>query len=60
MNLRKIFTSYQQLEKEFGEKKLHPSDLKETVSKYIINIIKPIRQKLVLNEDLSNAIKQTT
>lgn len=55
-----IFTSYQQLEKEFGEKKLHPSDLKETVSKYIINIIKPIRQKLVLNEDLSNAIKQTT
>ena len=54
------FTSYQQLEKEFVEKKLHPSDLKETVSKYIIDIIKPIRQKLVLNEDLSNAIKQTT
>jgi len=54
------FTSYQQLEKEFAEKKLHPSDLKETVSKYIIDIIKPIRQKLVLNEDLSNAIKQTT
>jgi tyrosyl-tRNA synthetase len=55
-----IFTSYQQLEKEFAEKKLHPSDLKEAVSKYIIEIIKPIRQKLVLNEDLSNAIKQTT
>jgi tyrosyl-tRNA synthetase len=54
------FTSYQQLEKEFAEKKLHPSDLKETVSKYIIDIIKPIRQKLVLNEDLANAIKQTT
>ncbi|MBI3640188.1 MAG: tyrosine--tRNA ligase [Thaumarchaeota archaeon] len=54
------FASYQQLEKEFAEKKLHPSDLKETVSKYIIDIIRPIRQKLVLNEDLSNAIKQTT
>lgn len=54
------FTSYKQLEKEFVEKKLHPSDLKEAVSKYIIEIIKPIRQKLVLNEDLSNAIKQTT
>ena len=54
------FTSYQQLEKEIAGKKLHPSELKETVSKYIINIIKPIRQKLVLNEDLSNAIKQTT
>ncbi len=40
------FTSYQQLEKEFAEKKLHPSDLKETVSRYIIEIIKPIRQNL--------------
>ena len=54
------FTSYQQLEKEFSEKKLHPSDLKETVSRYIIEIIKPIRQKLVLSEDIANAIKQTT
>ena len=54
------FTGYQQLEKEFSEKKLHPSDLKETVSRYIIEIIKPIRQKLVLSEDIANAIKQTT
>jgi len=54
------FTSYQQLEKEFSEKKLHPSDLKETVSRYIIEIIKPIRHKLVLSEELVNAIRQTT
>jgi len=54
------FISYQQLEKEFTEKKLHPSDLKETVSRYIIEIIKPIRHKLVLSEDLAIAIKQTT
>jgi tyrosyl-tRNA synthetase len=54
------FTNYQQLEKEFAEKKLHPSDLKEMVSRYIIDIIKPIRQKLVLSEELVNAIKQTT
>ena len=54
------FTSYQQLEKEFAEKKLHPSDLKEAVSRYIIEIIKPIRQKLVLSDELVNAIKQTT
>jgi tyrosyl-tRNA synthetase len=54
------FTSYQQLEKEFAEKKLHPSDLKETVSRYIIEIIKPIRQKLVLSDELASAIKQTT
>ncbi|TLX66195.1 MAG: tyrosine--tRNA ligase [Thaumarchaeota archaeon] len=54
------FTSYQQLEKEFSEKKLHPSDLKETVSRYIVEIIKPIRHKLVLSEELVNAIRQTT
>ncbi len=54
------FTSYPQLEKEFAEKKLHPSDLKETVSRYIIEIIKPISQKLVLSEELANAIRQTT
>ena len=54
------FTSYPQLEKEFAEKKLHPSDLKDTISRYIIEIIKSIRQKLVLSEDIANAIKQTT
>lgn len=54
------FTSYPQLEKEFAEKKLHPSDLKDTVSRYIIDIIKPISQKLVLSEELANAIRQTT
>jgi tyrosyl-tRNA synthetase len=53
-------TNYQQLQHEYGEKKLHPSDLKETVSKYIIEIIKPIRQKLILNDELANSIRQTT
>jgi tyrosyl-tRNA synthetase len=55
-----IFTSYPQLEKEFGEKKLHPSDLKDAVSRYIIEIIKPIREKLVLSKELADAIRQTT
>jgi len=54
------FSSYPQLEKEFAEKKLHPSDLKDTVSRYIIDIIKPIRQKLVISDELANAIRQTT
>ncbi len=54
------FTSYKQLEKEFAEKKLHPADLKETVSKHIMRIIKPIRQKLVLSDELANTIRQIT
>lgn len=54
------YTSYQDLQKDFAEKKLHPSDLKSAASKYVIDIIKPIREKIVLTDDLYDAIKQTT
>lgn len=54
------YTSYQEIQKDFVEKKLHPSDLKSAASKYVINIIKPIREKIVLTEDLYDAIKETT
>ena len=54
------YTSYQDLEGDFAQKKLHPSDLKATVSKYVTNIIRPIREKIVLTEELSEAIKKTT
>jgi tyrosyl-tRNA synthetase len=55
-----IYTSYQDLEGDFAQKKLHPSDLKTTVSKYVIDIIRPIREKIVLTDELSKAIKKTT
>ncbi len=54
------YTSYQDLEADFAQKKLHPSDLKATVSKYVTDIIRPIREKIVLTEELSEAIKKTT
>ncbi len=54
------YTSYQQLEKDFAEKKLHPSDLKSAAGKYVSDIIRPIREKIVLSPDLYNAIKDTT
>ena len=54
------YTNYQDLEGDFAQKKLHPSDLKTTVSKYVTNIIRPIREKIVLTEELSEAIKKTT
>ncbi|HEX5457027.1 MAG TPA: tyrosine--tRNA ligase [Candidatus Nitrosotalea sp.] len=54
------YTSYQDLETDFAQKKLHPSDLKATVSKYVTDIIRPIREKIVLTEELSDAIKKTT
>ncbi|MDE1769348.1 MAG: tyrosine--tRNA ligase [Thaumarchaeota archaeon] len=54
------YTNYQDLETDFAQKKLHPSDLKATVSRYVTNIIRPIREKIILTEELSEAIKKTT
>jgi tyrosyl-tRNA synthetase len=55
-----IYTSYQDLEGDFAQKKLHPSDLKATVSKYVTEIIRPIREKITLTPELAEAIKKTT
>jgi len=52
------YTSYEDLKKDFAQKRLHPSDLKTATSKYIIEIIKPIRERLVLTEELYEAIKR--
>ncbi|MDE1766821.1 MAG: tyrosine--tRNA ligase [Thaumarchaeota archaeon] len=54
------YTGYQQLEKDFVEKKLHPSDLKTAAGKYVSDIIRPIREKIVLPQELSESIKATT
>jgi tyrosyl-tRNA synthetase len=53
------YTNYSQVENDFSQKRLHPSDLKQTVSDYLIKIINPIREKLPINEELFNAIKQS-
>ena len=53
------YTNYNQLESDFAEKKLHPGDLKQTVGNYLIKTIAPIRDKLNLSEDISNAIKKS-
>ena len=54
------YTSYQDLEGDFAQKKLHPSDLKATVSKYVTEIIRPIREKITQTPELAEAIKKTT
>ena len=53
------YTRYQELAKDFAQKKLHPSDLKTTTAKYVIDIIKPIRDKVVLTKDLREAVMRT-
>ena len=53
------YTDYSNLESDFLQKKLHPSDLKQTVSNYLIKIISPIRDKLTVNEELFEGIKKS-
>ena len=54
-----VFSEYTQLESDFSEKKLHPTDLKQTVGEYLVKIISPIREKLNLSEELFDSIKKS-
>ena len=53
------YTDYNQLQKDFEAKKLHPGDLKQTVGNYLVKIIAPIREKLNLSDELFEAIKKS-
>ena len=53
------YIDYNQLEKDFAEKKLHPGDLKQTVGNYLVKVISPIREKLNLSEELNDMIKKS-
>lgn len=53
------YSGYSQLESDFAQKKLHPTDLKQAVTNYLIKIIHPIREKLVLSQELVEIIKKS-
>ena len=40
------FDSYEELEKAFSQKKLHPMDLKQSTADYLNKLIEPVRKKL--------------
>jgi tyrosyl-tRNA synthetase len=45
------YISYEELEKDFADKKLHPMDLKATVSSLINELIKPVRDYFEKNQE---------
>lgn len=53
------YVNYSELESDFAAKKLHPTDLKQTVANYLVKIVGPIRDKLELKEELFSAIKKS-
>ena len=53
------YSNYKELENDFKERKIHPGDLKQTIGNYLVEIISPIREKLNLSEEISEAIKKS-
>ena len=53
------YNSYEELESDFGQKKLHPGDLKNTIGEYMVKIIGPIRNKITLSNELYELIKNS-
>ena len=53
------YTDFNSLESDFAQKKLHPTDLKQTVGNYLVKVISPIRDKLQLSDELFEAIKKS-
>jgi len=54
------YSDFSQLESDFGAKKLHPTDLKQTVGNYLVKIISPIRDKIELKPELLDAIMKSS
>ena len=53
------YSDYNQIEEDFAQKKLHPGDLKQTVGNYLVKIVSPIRERLNLSPELSDAIMKS-
>ncbi|KAL9937861.1 hypothetical protein V8E36_003406 [Tilletia maclaganii] len=49
------FSSYEQLEQDFAEKKLHPMDLKTGVADAINSLLAPIRERFAADEEFRKA-----
>ncbi len=53
------FESYEELEKMFKEKKIHPQDLKLNVSRELTKILEPVRKYFERREELLEVFKTT-
>ncbi|EKE14628.1 MAG: hypothetical protein ACD_12C00381G0006 [uncultured bacterium] len=50
--------SYEELEKLFSEKKVHPMDLKDVLIKYLDQLIEPVRRHFEENEEAKKLLEQ--
>lgn len=53
------YYNFSDVQNDFADKKIHPADLKKTISHNLIEILGPIRNKIPLNDELYNDIQRT-
>jgi len=58
-NEKITYYSFESFKDAVNAEKIHPADLKQAVSKYLIEIISPIRNKLDLNPVLEDIIRRS-
>ncbi len=52
-----MYEKYENLEKDFASGKMHPLDLKKSLAKELIDILKPIRTYFEKHEDMLKIFK---
>lgn len=52
------FKTYEELEKTFKAKQLHPQDLKQAVAKYLNQLLQPVRRHFQENKQAAQLLKQ--
>ena len=53
------FGSFDSLASEFGSGAIHPADLKQAVSSYLVKILSPLRDRLTPSDELRSIITRT-
>ena len=51
------FDTYEAIEKDFADEKIHPADLKEALGKYIERFLKPVRASFEADVELQKSLK---
>ncbi len=52
------YARYEELEKDFVEGRLHPLDLKKAVAEYLIEMISPVRERILSDPEASAVVKE--
>ena len=53
-----VLTSYQELEKKFANKEIHPADLKASLASYLDQLIEPVRRHFIENKEAKDLLEK--